>query len=400
MGNRIGGQHKPYAPKPFMLIYLALVIFGASIAFAAYLGILWTQSLPPLGSSFQEKESQARLEAIKVALTTVAGLAAASGLYVGYRRQRVEESNSSREQDRVFTERFGAAAALLGNENAAVRLAGVQSLARLADDSIRDRYTCLSALCSYLRLPVRLTEDASDPPESHRSRSLRREQWLDPDEWDVRRNALRLLLDRLDSDAPEPWDLRDAVLIDPNFSIVSVREGIDARRAILLGAVTLTVDTFESLTLFEDCLFSSSLDVIGSNPDVRFTGSEVAGLFTFCMTHASLIYPWGLMPVFERCSFRGGSRILTDLTNYISSRNFYTDTSLRATRLEASNVTLRLTDSSFFGSVLLSTHSLDVSGADFGEVDELEFITYEGSAELAPIEYDSKTHWPEGFDDP
>ena len=406
MKKRDASYHRPYTPKPFAAIYLILVLIGGVVASAAYLGILWIESLPPLSATFQEKESAARLEAVKVALTTVAGLAAASGLYVGYRRQRVEEWNSSREQDRVFTERFGAATSMLAHGSAAVRLAGVQSLARLADDSARDRYTCLSALCSYLRIPAELAEDlsaedSSSDPESQRSRILRRDQWRDPDEWDVRRNALRLLSERLGADAPEPWDLREAVLIEPDLSIVRIKKGIDARRAILIGDVTLNASVFLSPTRFEECLFGSALDVVGTNSMLGFEGSKILGTFTFRMTDSLYAPTWGMMPLFERCIFLGDAQILTDLTSYVSQLNFEANARpFRVGRVMASSVTVRLTGAIFSKKVSLSTHALDVSGANFGDVDEIEFVPYGGSAEMAPLEYNSETLWPNGFPAP
>jgi hypothetical protein len=387
------GRHRPYRPKPFAVVYIALVVLGAGIAAAAYIGILWIESLPVLATSYDEKQAQARLEAVKVALTTVAGLAAVSGLYVAYRRQRVEESNSSREQDRVFTERFGAAAGLLASDNAAVRLAGVQSLARLADDSDRDRYTCLSALCSYLRLPVRLLDSptSSDVEADTRSRTTQREQWHDIDEWDVRRNALKLLLERLDSDAIEPWDLRDAVLIEPDFSIGEIRAGLDARRAIVVGNAELPSRIFGSTTRFDGTLFDGTLTVIGPNSKVSFNESTIKRRFTF---NASRSYPyeWGLMPTFERCKFMGGADILSDL-----ERLFLWESELDD--IVASNITLKLSGSAFFGDVALSSHAVDVAGADFTDVDELALTTYDGNVDLVPLTYDSTTRWPEGFSD-
>lgn len=412
MGKReTDGLHRPYSPKPFPVIYVGLVVLGGILAAAAYVGILRIQSLSILGTVFDEKQAQARLEALKVALTTVAGLAAAAGLYVGYRKQRVEETNSSREQDRVFTERFSSAAALLASDNAAVRLAGVQAFARLADDSPRDRYTCLSALCSYLRLPVRLVE-SPDPSEEvdPRRRVAHREQWLDPDEWDVRRTGLRLLLARLAIQTGHPWDLRDSVLIEPDFAEGLIAAGIDASRSALVGDIHIASAVFRDISQFNGCYFSGSLNVTGASAVLTFDESTVDGRFRFRLTADFARDPsWGLLPTFERCTFAGGGEFLADLSEFVA----YSDPSNRLQkavwalfydglspfpRFDASTVTLKLLDSSFAGAVLLSSAAVDVRGADFSRVKSFQIAVYDASAEVAPLFWDATTRWPDGVD--
>jgi hypothetical protein len=88
-----------YKPKPFGYGYILLLAAGAVLAVALYWGLTSAQRIPPIGASFDEKLASARFEALKVALTTAAGVAAIAGLYVGYRKQRNDEANSLREQD-------------------------------------------------------------------------------------------------------------------------------------------------------------------------------------------------------------------------------------------------------------------------------------------------------------
>jgi uncharacterized protein YjbI with pentapeptide repeats len=52
-----------------------------------------------------------------------------------------------------FDERFAAAAAQLGANNTAQRLAGVYALGALADENTARRQQCIDLLCSYIRLP-------------------------------------------------------------------------------------------------------------------------------------------------------------------------------------------------------------------------------------------------------
>jgi len=101
-------------------------------------------------------EPAAPIEVTKLALTLVAGIGGAVALVVAYRRQR------DLEQGR-FVERFGAAAAQLGDSDVAVRIAGVYAMAGVADESpnFGRRQQCIDVLSGYLRLPYRRSGWAS-----------------------------------------------------------------------------------------------------------------------------------------------------------------------------------------------------------------------------------------------
>lgn len=100
-------------------------------------------------------DAASQVDVLKVALAVVAAIGAAVALVVNYRRQQHLERDEAgrRDQVRLFTERFGAAAAQLGGEQAAVRLAGVYAMAALADEWEAQRQQCIDVLCGYLRLP-------------------------------------------------------------------------------------------------------------------------------------------------------------------------------------------------------------------------------------------------------
>jgi hypothetical protein len=100
----------------------------------------------------------------QLVFASVAGAGALVALVVAYRRQRISETSAALEgqrwqataiQDRtrLLNERFTSIAALLGDEQAAVRLAGVHAMAGLADDWAENRQTCVGVLCAYLRMP-------------------------------------------------------------------------------------------------------------------------------------------------------------------------------------------------------------------------------------------------------
>ena len=93
------------------------------------------------------------LDVIKTTIT-VAGFIGAVlvGVY-GYRKQRLVEGDARRADAEQLAQRYTTAAGQLGHEKAAVRLAGVYAMARLADDWVEQRQVCLDVLCAYLRMP-------------------------------------------------------------------------------------------------------------------------------------------------------------------------------------------------------------------------------------------------------
>jgi uncharacterized protein YjbI with pentapeptide repeats len=156
---------RTYAPTSFILAYLLIIVLGlilSGVIFAGFLQILGGSAItgtfpfveaPTSTTGKQQSETpEFRLEIAKTALTVVAGMGAVGAILVSYRKQRADETAQVREQDRLLTDRFTAAAAQLGHERAAVRLAGTHALFRVADDSPRDRDMCLSTLTAYLKM--------------------------------------------------------------------------------------------------------------------------------------------------------------------------------------------------------------------------------------------------------
>ncbi|WP_228801608.1 hypothetical protein [Nocardia puris] len=83
--------------------------------------------------------------------------ALAAGVFAAvyaYRKQRVDEAASHRADAEHLSSRYQGAAEQLGDDKAAVRLAGVYALARLADDWPEQRQTCIDVLCAYYRMHV------------------------------------------------------------------------------------------------------------------------------------------------------------------------------------------------------------------------------------------------------
>ena len=121
-------------------------------------------------------------------LTLGAGLFAAGALIF-----TAAEFNLSRR--RFLNERFSAIANQIGDDQAAVRLAGLQAMARLADDWQANQQGCIDVLCAYLRMDRRLgpRDDGGAAPERSAGASpqprrtnmpiivrVRRTLWPDP----------------------------------------------------------------------------------------------------------------------------------------------------------------------------------------------------------------------------
>jgi uncharacterized protein YjbI with pentapeptide repeats len=237
-----------------------LVLLG--LAAAALLGglvITWLLGEADAGDT----RAALRIDAIRTGLTVVAGTGGAVALLLAGRRQWVNEraqrhresvdarqrdhlervqshaeavaSTSQRHQERQalaaehdaterrLTELYTRAVDLLGNDRAAVRMAGLYALERLAQDHDRQRQTMVDVLCAYLRMP--------DPDES-------------PQEAQVRLTAQRLLARHLrPADESAFWpgirlDLAGARLADFDLSGCDVADA-DLTRAVLLGAASL-----------------------------------------------------------------------------------------------------------------------------------------------------------------
>ncbi|MEV0996900.1 pentapeptide repeat-containing protein [Nonomuraea sp. NPDC050202] len=165
------------------------------------------------------------LEIVKISLAVVAGIGGVVALVVAYRKQRVSEAGETREQAKLFNERFTTAAGQLGNDFPAVRLAGVHALAALADDWEGGRQMCIDVLCAYLRMPPGHLPDASTAPAEHTT-------WLAMGE--VRATIWRLITAHLKADARKPWHGADM-----DFTGVSVTHSIDFSRTVFPSGTVL-----------------------------------------------------------------------------------------------------------------------------------------------------------------
>ena len=217
-------------------------------------------------------------EVVKTTLTVMAGLAAVlTGVYA-YRKQRLSEADGLRadaDQGRAdgeqLTLRYSTAAEQLGHEKAAVRLAGVFAMARLADDWQEQRQQCIDVLCAYLRMPA--------------------ERVMDPSESEVRATIVRTISAHLREDSASSWskhdfDFRGAVLHDAIFSGVT----FSGKKTIFNGA------TFTGkFTIFDKATFSGNF--------TTFSEATFSGMITsFDQTTFS-----GMITSFQMATFSRGT---------------------------------------------------------------------------------------------
>ena len=159
------GLHDPGPPRLWRIGYALTACFAVALGGLAG---LWLVALALLGHPRFPRSGVISLhDAVGVAqlvFASVAGAGALVALVTAYRRQRVAEAATALDKERwqvsaahdrtqLLNERFTTIAAQLGDDHAAVRLAGVHAMAGLADDWVENRQTCVDVLCAYLRMP-------------------------------------------------------------------------------------------------------------------------------------------------------------------------------------------------------------------------------------------------------
>jgi uncharacterized protein YjbI with pentapeptide repeats len=184
---------------------------------------------------------------LQLVFASVAGAGALVALVMAYRRQRVAETVTAHDRTRVLNERFTAIAAQIGDQNPAVRLAGVHALAGLADDWPENRQTCVDVLCAYLRMPTE-PEPGDDAPAGNRLAFQSNRE--------VRHTVIRVIAKHLRETAPVSWQG-----LDFDFT------GVVFDAAEFVGAVFAG-----SEVSFADAVFSGRVSFDGA----KFVGGQVS----------------------------------------------------------------------------------------------------------------------------
>jgi hypothetical protein len=192
-----------YAPRLWPVWLVAPIWVAAAIALAVVIYLQLRAVAVPHAAPNGGPAPRDPLDVIKITIT-VAGFVGAVlvGVY-GYRKQRLVEGDARRADAEQLAQRYTTAASQLGHEKAAVRLAGVYAIARLADDWIEQRQVCIDVLCAYLRMPY------EPDPASEKHREGERE---------VRYTIIRLIRDHLrEPNAPTTWCGRDLDFTNATF---------------------------------------------------------------------------------------------------------------------------------------------------------------------------------------
>jgi hypothetical protein len=259
------GRYTPNLWPVWVVAPLALVVVGV-LSFGIYHGVYGL--LADAAHSDKPRKPVNINDVIKTTVTvlTLAG-AVLAGIYA-YRKQLLSEGDAHRADASQLADRYTTAAEQLGHDQAAVRLAGVYALARLADDWEEQRQVCIDVLCAYLRMPYEPEATETGHKEGER---------------EVRLTIISVIRDHLQQpDAPTSWcdysfDFTGTIFDSGDFSGSHFRH-----RAIFRNAKFSHDDVYFSRATFSNGLTSfDGAKFNGSN--VSFHNSTVSdnGMLTF-----------------------------------------------------------------------------------------------------------------------
>jgi hypothetical protein len=249
--NQVSGRYAPQMPR--FVPSLVLVLLGAAaLGWLIFFGfeVLAGASGWPLHPHFDNSAPNSVGDAIRSTLTVLGVIGGVFAVVYAYRKQRIEEASGHRSDAEQLSKRYQDAAGQLGHEKAAVRLAGVYAMARLADEWKDHRQTCVNVLCAYLRL----TPQVDDIDDIH-----------------VRTTILAVIRQRLLSDSgPDAWsglefDFRRARLSDVDFSGVNFH-----------STPRFTDSHFSGLCTFRGATFLGGVDFERSEIEGELNLAEVS----------------------------------------------------------------------------------------------------------------------------
>ena len=229
-----------------------------------------------IGRLTMPTEPEDRLDVLKTSLTVVGFIGATLAAVYAYRKQRLTESDAHRSDAIQFATRYGTAAEQLGHGAAAVRVAGVYALARLADDWSEQRQTCIDVLCAYLRMTFTYDLPRADPEYVH-------------GEEQVRDAIQRVLADHMRPRTAEAsaerqgWvsnyiDLHGATLKDFDLGGAYVGRYSHFRKTVFLGTTGFAKTVFVGVANFDEVTFDGDAWFDGARfaDEARFTNVTFA----------------------------------------------------------------------------------------------------------------------------
>jgi len=299
-----------------LVIVVAIGLLGALVALVV---VSWVLGQGWLWTSATQDTS--RLDVTKLALTVVGGAGAIVALTVAYRRQKDIE-------DGRFTERFGAAAAQLGADTPAERLAGVYAMAGVADRYPMFGQQCIDVLCGYLRLPF-----DPDPAVSHLTnvvrhhrltadgdRTVDRTYQLLPNDREVRDTIVRVIAAHVQADRETGWheqdfDLTGATLTTAPFDHSHFRGTLNCRRVTFTDVASFNAATFTGAAWFNGATFTGDAMFNGARfnsyawfHEATFTGDVPFGGATFSGDTRFTLATFHSVAWFSGATFNDGAR--------------------------------------------------------------------------------------------
>ena len=239
------GQYAPKLLRPWLALLL-ITVAGVVGGWALFVGLarLVGADVSFFHPKFNSVPEAQLFDVVRSAATVAALIGGLYAILYAYRKQRVDEAAGNRADAEGLSKRYQDAAEQLGHDKAAVRLAGVYAMARLADEWPEQRQTCVDVLCAYMRMPP---QDAPSQTVPELSR---------PDEGDleVRRTITSVIAARL---SPRSigglWSSCDFDLRKAQIS------GLVLRDALLNGDFDLTDAQFAGINRIDDVHVSSCL---------------------------------------------------------------------------------------------------------------------------------------------
>lgn len=149
------------------------VTTSVTLLVTVWFGVSWLLGSPHRAPA-KPLDTAGQLDLLRLTFAVVAGVGGIIALVTAYRRQRIAETanqlaeraqvhaewvaqgNAHDASERRVTDLYGQAVEQLGHATAAVRLGGLYSLERLAQDHHRHRQTVADVVCAYLRMPFQL----------------------------------------------------------------------------------------------------------------------------------------------------------------------------------------------------------------------------------------------------
>jgi uncharacterized protein YjbI with pentapeptide repeats len=319
-GQPSGGDRRPFRVLPWWMALIGAAVVAVSI----FVTLRWL--LPIAGTS-----PSLRIDAIKTGLSVGAGTGGAVALLLAVRRQWLSERTQAHAEEvarttqahaeqvalssahdatqRRITDLYGKAVEQLGHANAAVRLGGLYSLERLAQDHAEHRQTVIDVICAYLRMPFQVPGDmgadlgesagqeVDAPVAGARLESVRDDAALQ--ELQVRLAAQRILTRHLTISADDVeetssgarsgphWpdariDLNGAVLVDFDFSGCRMRRA-DFADARFSGDAWFRGARFSRSAWFHRARFSGDawFDSAKFSGDATFDEAKFSGIVRF-----------------------------------------------------------------------------------------------------------------------